>query len=59
MLSELKEEAFLQRPRGIFAAVLSVTLATVPLMGAPTATVLGTGLQPNALTSAMALRRLA
>ncbi len=42
MLSELKEEAFMQRLRGIFAAVLSVTLATVPLMGAPTATVLGT-----------------
>jgi len=32
----------MQRLRGIFAAVLSVTLATVPLMGAPTATVLGT-----------------
>ena len=42
MLSELKKEAFMQRLRGIFAAVLSVTLATVPLMGAPTATVLGT-----------------
>jgi hypothetical protein len=33
--------AFLQRLRGIFAAALSVTLARVPLMGAPTATVLG------------------
>jgi hypothetical protein len=42
MLSELKEEAFMQRLRGIFAAVLSVTLATAPLMGAPKATVLGT-----------------
>jgi len=42
MLSELEKEAFMQRLRGIFAAVLCVTLATVPLMGAPTATVLGT-----------------
>ena len=32
----------MQRLRGIFAAALSVTLARVPLMGAPTATVLGT-----------------
>jgi hypothetical protein len=42
MLSELKKEAFMQRLRGIFAAALSVTLATAPLMGAPTASVLGT-----------------
>jgi hypothetical protein len=42
MLSELKKEAFMQRLRAIFAAALSVTLATAPLMGAPTATVLGT-----------------
>jgi hypothetical protein len=40
--SELKKEAVIQRLRGIFAAVLSVTLATVPLIGAPTATVSGT-----------------
>jgi hypothetical protein len=42
MLSELKKEAFMQRLRAIFAAALSVTLATAPLMGAPTAPVLGT-----------------
>ena len=42
MLSELKQEAFMQRLRAIFAAALSVTLATAPLMGAPTASVLGT-----------------
>jgi hypothetical protein len=42
MLSELKKEAFMQRLRAIFAAALSVTLATAPLMGAPTASVLGT-----------------
>ena len=32
----------MQRLRAIFAAALSVTLATAPLMGAPTASVLGT-----------------
>ncbi len=42
MLSELKQEAFMERLRAIFAAALSVVLATAPLMGAPTATVLGT-----------------
>jgi hypothetical protein len=42
MLSELKKEAFMQGLRAIFAAALSVTLATAPLMGAPTASVLGT-----------------
>ena len=42
MLSELKQEAFMQRLRAIFAAALSVTLATAPLLGAPTASVLGT-----------------
>ncbi len=42
MLSGLKEEALMQRLRAIFAAALSVTLATGPLMGAPTATALGT-----------------
>ena len=51
--------AFMQRLRGIFAAALSVTLARVPLMGAPTATVLGTVVEPNGLMWAMALRRLA
>jgi hypothetical protein len=42
MLSELKKEAFMQGLRGILAAALSATLATAPLMGAPTASVLGT-----------------
>jgi hypothetical protein len=42
MLSEWKEEAFMRHLRAIFAAALSVTLATAPLMGAPTASVLGT-----------------
>ena len=42
MLSELKQEAFMQRLRAIFAAALSVTLATAPLMGAPTTSVVGT-----------------
>jgi hypothetical protein len=42
MLSELKQEAFMRHLRAIFAAALSVTLATAPLMGAPTASVLGT-----------------
>jgi hypothetical protein len=42
MLSELNWEAFMQRLRAIFAAALSVALATAPLMGAPTASVLGT-----------------
>jgi hypothetical protein len=42
MLSGLKKEAFMQRLRAILAAALSVTLASAPLMGAPTATVLGT-----------------
>ena len=41
-LSEWKKKAFMQRLRGIFAAVVSVTLATVPLLEAPTTTVLGT-----------------
>jgi hypothetical protein len=42
MLSEWKEEASMRHLRAIFAAALSVTLATAPLMGAPTASVLGT-----------------
>jgi hypothetical protein len=42
MLWELQPEAFMQCLRAIFAAALSVTLATGPLLGAPTATALGT-----------------
>lgn len=49
----------MQRLRGIFAAALSVTLARVPLMGAPTATVLGTVVTAERAHVAMALRRLA
>ena len=48
----------MQRLRGIFAAVLSVTLATVPLMGAPTARYWGRWLRPNAPMWTKALRRL-
>jgi hypothetical protein len=42
MLSRLKEEASMQRLRVVLAATLSVSLTSGPLMGAPTATVLGT-----------------
>jgi hypothetical protein len=42
MLSEWKKEASMRHLRAIFAAALSVTLATAPLMGSPTASVLGT-----------------
>jgi hypothetical protein len=49
----------MQRLRAIFAAALSVRLASAPLMGAPSATVWGQWLRPSALTWTMALRPLA
>jgi hypothetical protein len=42
MLSGLEQEAFMHRLRAVFAAALSVSLASGPLMATPSATALGT-----------------
>jgi hypothetical protein len=44
----------MQRLRAIFAAALSVRLASAPLMGAPSATVWGQWLRPSALMGTVA-----